>query len=593
MMLKIIKNQQIQEKIAILSMIIFALHSLFFIFTYSVNLPMTDEWHFVSFAKMVLNGEPFWEFEKFLIYNGHLLLFPNLVLAVNIFLFSWNFSYLMIFGWFLVCISSLLLFLILRKTYPKMILLIAPISAILFSPLQYENFLWAAPSVQLYFISFSMILSIYCLTRINSNRFFIIPAIVSGIISSFSGISGLVIWIVGFYSILLQNQWKKSSLLIWSIATTMVLLFYYVLFSQNIIFKNEFSDELVSISGIKFFIFYLAHGLALKYDLIRWSTGSIIFVSIIGFAIYVLIQRKIGLNLTPWIQLGLAGILSGGLTLIGRFSFSASFPSRYAAFTVWDQVATLVIITVLTYYIYNKINSDKKRKLILTIYSMGVIAFIILLISAYFFGYRDGEIWKNMNDEFLECLINPVYDFKCIHPNNVSNLHNTVYTNAPILYDLNLYPYHNIELKNSAVPLLLDSSWNKMNGNLKSHGEIEHIQIDKWTEIYQDSTKFEFTDVEELLLIYGWANFLNSEKSVESIYVFVDDEVHSKGMHGFLRKDLDTFGLGTRSLSGWYGIIDPNEISYGCHSVSVRITHDNMFSEIYLEKQLCKNFPPS
>jgi len=588
-MLKIIKNPQIQEKIAILSMIIFAFHSLFFVLAYSVNVPLTDEWHFIPFAEMVLTDQPFWEFDKFVMYNGHILLFPNLVLVANIFLFSWNFSYLMIFGWLVVCFSSFLLFLILRKTYPKIILLTIPISAILFSPVQYENFLWGLASTQLFLISFSMILSIYCLSKVNSNRFFIFPAILSGVISSFSGISGLAIWIVGFYSILLQNEWKKSSLLIWSIASTLILLIYYTLFSQNIVFGDEFEEGSFSISGIKYFIFYLAHGLALKYDLIRWSVGSIIFVSIIVPALYLLVRRNMNHNLTPWIQLGLAGIISGILTLIGRFSFSASFPSRYATFTVWDQVATFVILTVFTYYFYRKIRSVKKKKLILLVYSTGIIIFFILLISAYFFGYRDGQIWKNMNDEFLECLLNPIYDFKCIHPNNTSNLHNLVYTYAPVLYDLNLYPYHNTDLKNSAVPLLTDSSWNEMDGDLKSHGKIENIQIDKWREIYQDSTKFEFTDIDELLLIYGWANFLNSEKSVESIYIFVDEKVHSKGMHGFLRKDLETFGFGTRTLSGWYGIIDPKELSYGCHSVSIRITSDNMYSEINLEKELCKN----
>jgi len=587
--LKIIKNQQIQEKIAILSIVIFALHSLLFVLAYSVNIPLIDEWHFVSMAKMVLLDESFWEFDKFVMYNGHIVIIPNLILVANIFLFSWNPLYMMIFGWSLVSFSSFLLFLILRKTFPKILLLMIPISAILFSPVQYENFLWGIASTQLFMVSFSMILSIYFLNKVNSNRFFIFPAILSGIISSFSGISGLVIWIVGFYSILLQNEWKKSSLLIWSVASTMLLLFYFILFSQKVIFGDEFSEELFSISGIKYFIFYLAHGLALKYDLIRWSVGSIIFASIIGAALFFIIRRNTDHNLTPWIQLGLAGMLSGGLTLMGRFSFSSSFPSRYATFPAWDQIATFVILTVLTYYIYTKINSVKKKKLILLMYSMGVTIFVILLISAYFFGYRDGQIWKNMNDEFLECLLNPIYDFKCIHPNNVSNFHNVVYTYAPIFYDLNLHPYHDVDPTYSEVPLLTDSTWNEMNNDLKSIGEIENIQIDKWREIYQDSEKFEFTDTDELLLIYGWANLINTEKPIESIYVFVDEEVHSKGMHGFLRKDLDAFGLGTRTLSGWYGIIDPKELSSGCHSVSIRITNDNLYSEISLDKKLCKN----
>lgn len=582
------KNKNFQNNLTIVGVVFFALHALYFILRFSVNIPITDEWHFIPFAEMVLTDKPFWEFDKFVIYNGHGLIFPNLVFATHIFLFGWNFSYLMIFGWMLTSFSSFLLFLILRKTYPQIILVMIPIAAILFSPVQYENFLWGFASVQLFMISFSMIFSIYCLNKINSNRFFIFPAILSGIISSFSGISGLGIWVVGFYSILLQNEWKKSSLLIWSVASIIVLSIYFVLFTNYVRLENEFDEASISISGIKYFMFYLAHGLALKFDLIRLSVGFVIFTSIIGSASYFLIKRNTPHNLTPWIQLGLVGIFSGGLTLIGRFSFSASFPSRYATFTVWDQIATLVILSAFAYYIYTKTNSNKKKKLISSIYFIGVIIFTILLISAYFFGYRDGQIWKNMNDEFLECLLNPVYDFKCIHPNNVSNFHNIVYTYAPILYDLNLHPYRDTDLNHAAVPLLVDSTWNEMSSDLKSHGVIENIQIDTWREIYQDSTKFEFVDTDELLLIYGWANFLNSEKPVESVYVFVDEKVHSKGMHGFLRKDLDSFGLGTRTLSGWYGVIDPKELSFGCHFVSIRIVNDDMYSEINLEKELCK-----
>ena len=111
-MLKIIKNSQIQEKIAILSMFVFAFHSLFFILAYSVNIPITDEWHFISFAKMVLLDESFWDFERFVMYNGHIVIIPNLLLTANIILFSWNPLYLMIFGWFLVSFSSFVLFLI-------------------------------------------------------------------------------------------------------------------------------------------------------------------------------------------------------------------------------------------------------------------------------------------------------------------------------------------------------------------------------------------------------------------------------------------------------------------------------------------------
>jgi len=587
---KNLQNKKLQNKLIFLGILFFALHALYFISIFNVNIPITDEWGWVPFAQMVLEGEPFWEFDEFIIYNAHGVIFPNLVFVSSIIFSAWNFTYLMYFGWVLLSISVFVTFLILKKTFPQILWIMIPISAIMYSPMQYENFLWGFASVQLFMISATVFLSIYFLNKINSNRFFIFPAICCGIISSFSGATGLAIWFIGFYSILSQFKWRKSSLVIWTICSISIFTVFSFLYSNNSTLEGSFTKNIFSIEGVKYFIFYLSHGIALKFELPRLIVGSLILGSIIGPLIYFIFKRKTDHNFIPWIQLGLAGIFSGGFTLIGRFTDSnVQFVSRYSTFTAFDQVAALVIITVIMYFIYLKIISTTKKKIVIAIYLIIIFSLIVLLSSAYYFGYREGQQWKTMNDEFLECLINPIFEFKCIHPNNLSNFHNLVYNYSPILYELNLEPFHDKIRTSTPDPLLNEQGWGNMEDVLTSNGKIESIRFDLANEVSQNSSDYEFLDKGSLLQIYGWGILEKQNKSVESAYIVLDDKVHSKATYGFLRKDLEKYGLEARSFSGWFGIIDPKEISFGCHDVSVRIVNENQYSEIHLDKKLCKN----
>ena len=111
------------------------------------------------------------------------------------------------------------------------------------------------------------------------------------------------------------------------------------------------------------------------------------------------------------------------------------------------------------------------------------------------------------------------------------------------------------------------------------------VRIDtslKIIELNQNLSNYEFDDKSRNLQIYGWAVLKNKNLSVESTYIFIDDKVHSKAVYGFLRKDLETYGLEERSFFGWQGIIDPKKISFGCHDVSIRVVSGNEYSEIYL-----------
>ena len=578
-------NNNHQKKIILFATSFFALHTLYFIYSFGVNVPIVDGWHLVPFAEMIMNGEPFWEFHTFWIYAAHGLVFPNLVVVASVLFSSWNFIYLMYFSWILISISVIVTYFILKNTFPNAIWLIIPISAILYSPIQYGILLWGTAGVAWFMDATFMFLSIYFLNKINANRYFIFPAIACGIIATFSTAPGIVIWFVGFYSIYFQTKWKKSSLLIWSICLIIIVTIFIFIFSADSTIKKVIDlEKIISTYGVTNFLFYLSHGIVLKIDMFRAIAGAFILISIISPFLYYIYKKKMEPRFIPWIQLGLIGIFISVLTLMGR---PGTFPSRYATMAAFDQIAALVIATIIAYFIYSKLSSVKKKRILIIIYVIIFSIFIFSLSTAYYFGWREGDQWESTNAEFLQCLLNPIFEFKCVSPSNF-NLHNTVYKYAPILQDLNLGPFYNESRIPTEIPLLNEKKWENMKLTLTSNGNIENIRFNGSNELDQDLQKYEFIDKFDLLQIYGWTIFENQKYEVESIYIIVDDEVHSKAVHGFLRKDLQKYGLEERSFSGWQGIIDTKEIQIGCHDISIRIVSGNEYSELKSEKELCK-----
>lgn len=578
-------NNNHQKKIILFATSFFALHTLYFIYSFGVNVPIVDGWHLVPFAEMIMNGEPFWEFHTFWINAAHGTVFPNLVVVASVLFSSWNFIYLMYFSWILISISVIVTYFILKNTFPNAIWLIIPISAILYSPIQYGILLWGTAGVAWFMDATFMFLSIYFLNKINANRYFIFPAIACGIIATFSTAPGIVIWFVGFYSIYFQTKWKKSSLLIWSICLIIIVTIFIFIFSADSTIKKVIDlEKIISTYGVTNFLFYLSHGIVLKIDMFRAIAGAFILISIISPFLYYIYKKKMEPRFIPWIQLGLIGIFISVLTLMGR---PGTFPSRYATMAAFDQIAALVIATIIAYFIYSKLSSVKKKRILIIIYVIIFSIFIFSLSTAYYFGWREGDQWESTNAEFLQCLLNPIFEFKCVSPSNF-NLHNTVYKYAPILQDLNLGPFYNESRIPTEIPLLNEKKWENMKLTLTSNGNIENIRFNGSNELDQDLQKYEFIDKFDLLQIYGWTIFENQKYEVESIYIIVDDEVHSKAVHGFLRKDLQKYGLEERSFSGWQGIIDTKEIQIGCHDISIRIVSGNEYSELKSEKELCK-----
>lgn len=581
-------NPKIKNIIILTGVLILALHGLFFIQVFGVNIPYLDGWDFVPFVQIFLDGGPFWEYQNFLQHNEHRPIFPSLILLVSVVLTSWNVVYLMYFGWSLIALSVGLIYLILKKTYPKLIWLIIPIAAFMFNPAQYENLLWGFTANAWFLVSSGIILSIYFLTKVETHRVAIIPAILFGVVASFSEIAGLVIWLVGAYSLINLGNWRKSSVLLWVSSAVIVFILYFTNFQVNSNIIGINFSSLLTFDGIKFVLLYLSNGLIMKFDLVRAIAGFAIILLIIGGPIYLKFQKIDMKKLNPWIQFGLVGLFSAGITELARFSTTGYIPSRYITMAVFAPIAALVIGTIIFMLIYNNLSNHHKKIIISIIFSILIVMVPFALSTSYYIGWVKGEEWFVERSSSLDCLLNPIFDFKC--PNLYTyELPYVPYKNAKILQDLKLGPFadqNNLEIFSQEVPLLEDDNWKNMTGDLEGFGVIDSIDVPLTgsdMKIYVNKSKI-------LIPASGWGILGKENAQADSVYVFIDNKVHNKAYYGLLRKDIPKeYGEGERSFSGWSGVIDLRELSDECHNITIRLVKGNHYHEITTSYQMCLN----
>jgi len=581
---------------------ILALQTLYYIHVYGVNTPHQDDWQFVPLAQSIKNGDPFWQLKEFVLYTDQRPIFPNLILLVNVVLTSWNVMYTLYFGWLLLALSIVPMYLILKKTDYRLIWLIIPIVALLFNTAQYTTLLMDLPSRQLFLTSLGIIFSVYFINRVQFQKAALLLAILFAIIASFSSILGLVSWIVGVLSLTIFDKTKKTPLIIWVSSAFVVFLMYSINYTYgheaNPIYPFGFLDSL------QYILLYLSNGLIPKATfllVIKMIAGFVILSLIIGGPIYLRLKQKETKAIVPWIQFGLIGLFGALATAVTRADIEFPF-SHYITIAVFSQISAVVIATMIFTQIHNGSSDIRKKKNVSIIFLIFIIITVSPLSVSYIWGWYAGFVWHEARYSELECLTNPIFDFNCSTKDKNKDL---VQKNAKILKELHLGPFANQDesLTYLQDPLLREENWGKMEENLEGFGAIEYVD----SEPIGSDEKIQVSKIKTLIDIVGYGVVFTDRSGIESkirelldltqrylrvdgAYVFIDNKIHTKVHHGVVRLDIDEtyFEVETRK-SGWNGIIDLRELSPECHDVSVRLVNGNQYYEITSEYQICIN----
>lgn len=598
MLYSLIQNFLSSKNIIIFSIVsLFATQALYVIFIQGLGHPAPDEIEIIPSIELFLNGDSWWNDKWFLQHFEHRIILTNFIFYLNALLDEGNTVHLMYLGWFFNLVSILPLYILLKKIDKKFIWLIIPISALMFNLSQTTCFTWSLCSISWHLTSLLVILTIFFISKIDEHRRNLVLSLVCSVLVSFTMFQGLLIWFVGFIGLFFIQKNKKSNLLIWFIFAVFTILLFFTNYdfdaidemqnkSNNFEIKNIFTNK-----GLSYILLFLSNGLFVQKSaliFLQYLIGVGIIFSIISSIFYF---KKIKFDikpLIPWFQFGLYAIFGSLILAIGRIEVVSANASRYNSWSMFGQISSIVLILVLLLYFYNN-SKGKQKKLVIKI--LIIFLFVILgsgiLIGSYS-GFKIGNDLYEKNLLTIDCLRNPIFELKC----HSAYYYEEGYNNIKKLRDLKLGIFAN-QFISINDPLLDNSNWKSMSIQPNGFGKIEYIDSNFNTDRYQTlkpKLNIHLNDNSSVVDIGGWGIFGENNKNVESVYVFVDNKVHSSGYYGYQSPN-NTEILGEKLIPSYYagfgGIILLENLSPGCHTISIRIVNQNEYYEIPSHSQLC------
>ena len=332
------------------------------ILKYSVNFPFSDQWPLaIMFEKIYSNNlslsdlfSQFHESRKF---------FPRLIFIGLAYLTNWDVRYEMLVIFLLTCIISLNIYclsrLTLRSNFITVLFLLAISNLLIFSPAQYENWLWGIQVV--------VYIPIACLTgclviakKKLSLRTKLIICFCLCTVSTFSYANGMLTWLLVFpaLTILASGKWQEIfTKNIWIIVsgllgfiTNAVVYFYdYQKPDKHPSFLSAISHP---VDTFHYFLAFLGAPLALENLTVATIVGALVFSLwiFLCWQIFRLVKTDFILlhRLIVWLIIGVYAIISGAVTALGRVGFGVgqALAPRYTAFSLYLMVSLIYLLAI-------------------------------------------------------------------------------------------------------------------------------------------------------------------------------------------------------------------------------------------------------
>ena len=578
--------EKYQKKIILLCISFFALHWIFFIWAHKINVPYSMEFLPINILYNFMTSEISLVHELFTPFNQHLLVFPYLVMLPNLYFNSFDVVNLHFFQWPVYAGVLFVTYLLVKKTHDKLLWLLIPISAFIFSPLisSSENALtgWQMILPQLAVIS---VIFLFSKKTITIPIFSI--CIILGIIATFSSVFGIVIWIAGIFSLINYKSEEKKLvgkkwLVIWITAMIVMGFVFYQLLPENELSEIGKSSP-ISLKGLDFITVFLSAAFRLKYDLLMNLVGTISIFFSVFCVIYFMKLKKLA-SVKPWLNFLLVGISSAVIAELGRGHLALHYGNEpyYIEFSQFFQIGLLVLIGLVILNLKNDIRKNRIKALVIFLLIM-LIAQSILLVPSYYAGWIRGDNYYDSKLYIMNCY-------------SLSNNPSCIKPGEPLSsYDSN--KIFNYLLENN-VSFFNDKNFNSENEqDVKFFKTVLHVKAQSdvgFTEIetINDSLVFEdkpFIIEKPLTTINGWSLDEN-KKELDSIYLIVNGEPFLKYDHFYPRNDIaEDLGLNMDNNAGWTISFLSGYLKDGCQKITLVGVKDDRKIEFDNEIQLCKN----
>ena len=566
-----------RNKIIILALVgFFASQKFYFKTLYQINFPYGIDFAFginYVYTYVKTGVFPFDEFIAPFSLTVHQVIFQRLITFPNVFFNAFDVANLVYLHWGLESVALFLIFLLLKRTNPKLYWLLIPISAFIYSPLQdsgnhlFGMIMWLLPPV-------SIIGIIYLLDKKPSLKLLSL-SICLAIASTFSTIIGIVAWLVGIICLIKfdshHKKWiEKKWLVIWITCTIITGLIFYSQFPKDAATQPNFSF-LFTYDGFAFLATFISSAFRLKYHFLMVLVGSISLI-LGSFCVYYFTIYKKNLKIAlPWLLFLLVGVGGGLVTDLGRGDLPLHYGNEpyYIPISQFFQIGLLALISLIILDI-KKCPLHTQKKILLYFLIAVIIGHMILLIPSYYAGWLRGDHYFQLKTEYANCYsLSPELD--CIKkPSDILLSDKNTMINYWIENKLSIFGDPSFNNKNLEHISYFEETWNKNNETSVGIGEIElinNIPIAGKRTVY----------VNEPLVIISGSILDEKEKQLDSVFLLVDDKPFIK------------FDNSVQSYSEWKIFFMSGYLENDCQLISIAGFKDNKNIKLHQEIELCKN----
>ncbi len=325
---------------------------------YSVNVPFQDQWAIARLLPKWVEGTLSFG-DLIAQHNESRKFFPRLIFLTLAQFTHWDVRYEMLTSFLLACIVAVNLYRLSRLTLVSSqiqgLLLAAIANLIIFSPVQWDNWLWGIQVVVFIPIACITTAISVCYSQLRLNTKFGI-CLGLAIVSTFSYANGILYWAI-LFPVLLPSwcDWlaHKRLVLAWWLSFAIACLVYFYNYQKPSQTPSFAYALLHPLAAGNYFLTFL--GTPLGYGT---AFPTVLLASVVGLAL-LLLAGAIGLYFYKygtvlvypnrgWLMLGAYSLLSASITTLGRvgFGIEQATSSRYTTFSLYLLIALIHLIPI-------------------------------------------------------------------------------------------------------------------------------------------------------------------------------------------------------------------------------------------------------
>jgi hypothetical protein len=380
---------------------------------FGVNVIYWDQWSFLADPlSHWYNGSLSFQ-DLFAQHNEHRIFFPRIVMIGIAAVTSYNNLAEMVCIYTLLLINLILIYEIYQigtQWSWKSLMFFIPVAWLIFSLHQCASLLTGF-QISSFLCVTGFLITILFLDRSKGLDWYFAGAILGGILSSFSFMTGLLVWPVGFLFIILKDWKINRHLLVWLSMSLLTFITFFIDYTwpgghSSAVFSilakpfDAMSYFLVCNGGALDFYFWASPFNVYDWAILTGITGGLLLLMITGFVLYRAFQIGIIRKNAHYMAFIFFALLSECMLTFGRGSLGVyqATADRYVTFTVLGIIGVYCILI----QIQQSCNTDIWSK---RIFYLLCIMLLFGVVIGTIDGIMQGQIIKKQRDEMREILL--------------------------------------------------------------------------------------------------------------------------------------------------------------------------------------------